>query len=202
MRSIARKLVLVAWIGVLVASFVGCATVQKVRETEEAVGGVEEASEKRLSITVDPRIELLAVVQHFTPWAAVGHIKSNTIYEDDVEHYFGEFKDHPVVAYAQSLMYANFTHDAPVQFMLSHGDPPELVQKSPYSDYLIERARGSGILLVRQTLCGSTRLISLCMTFMWRRWAHYLNGKTTFRPLKIFMVNREIAIMLSSHLYL
>jgi len=142
MGNIVRKLVKATWVGLLVAGLIGCATAQKVRETEEAVGGVERASENRFSITVDPRMELLAVVQHFTSWAPGGHIKSKTTYKDDIDHYFEGFKDHPAIAYVERLVNAGFTHDAPVAFMLYHGDPPELVQKSQYSDYLIGRAKG------------------------------------------------------------
>jgi len=142
MSNIVRKIVTVAWIGLLVVGLVGSATAQKVSETEEAIGKVEKPSQKRLSISVDSRIELLAVVQHFTSWAQWGHIKSKTIYKDDIDHYFGRFKDHPVITYAESLIRANFAYDAPVQFMLYHSDPPELVQKTPYSEYLIKRAGG------------------------------------------------------------
>ncbi len=142
MRNINKKLVMVAWIGLLVTSIVGSATVQKLRVAEETVGGVERASEKRFSITVDPRMELLAVVQHFSSWAPGGHIKSKTTYKDDIDHYFEAFKDHPAIACIESLVSAGFTHDAPVAFMLYHSDPPEFVQKNPYSDYLIGRARG------------------------------------------------------------
>jgi len=128
--------------GLLIAGLVGCATAQKVRETEEAVGRVEKPSQKRFSITVDSRIELLAAVQHFTSWAQKGHIKSKTAYKDDIDSYFGGFKNHPVVAYAEGLINSDFAYDAPVQFMLHHNDPPALVQKTPYSDYLIKRAGG------------------------------------------------------------
>jgi len=147
MRSIDRIFVTVTWIGLLVAGLVGSATAQKVSETEETIGRVEKPSQKRLSITVDSRIELLAVVQHFTSWAQIGHIKSKTTYKDDIDHYFGEFKDHPVVAYAESLIDADFAYDAPVQFMLCHDDPPKFVQKTPYSDYLIKRAGGEDNLI-------------------------------------------------------
>jgi len=142
MRSIDRIFVNVAWIGLLVASFVGCTTEQKVWETKAVAGRVERTSENRFSITVDPRMELLAVVQHFSSWAPGGHIKSKTTYKDDIDHYFEGFKDHPAIACVESLVSAGFTHDAPVAFMLYHGDPPELVQKNPYSDYLIGRAKG------------------------------------------------------------
>jgi len=138
MRNIDKKLVGIAWIGLLVVGFIGCSTAQKVRKN----AGVEKTPEKRFSIAVDPRIELLAVVQHFTSWAQKGHIKSKTTYKNDIDHYFGEFKDHSVIAYTGSLVSANFAYDAPVQFMLCHSEPPELAQETPYSDYLIKRAGG------------------------------------------------------------
>jgi hypothetical protein len=142
MRSIVRKLVMVIWAGLLVAGLVGSAFAQEANETEKAVEGVEKAVVKRFSVTVDPRIELLAVVQHFTSWAPGWHIKSMTGYKEDIDNYFGEFKEHPVITIAESLFYADFTCDAPVSFMLYLGDPPELVQKTQYSGYLIKRAKG------------------------------------------------------------
>ncbi|MGB2697926.1 MAG: DUF4932 domain-containing protein [Candidatus Zixiibacteriota bacterium] len=142
MRSIERKLVTVTWIVLLVAGFLGSATAQVATEPVGVVVNMEKASEKRFSVTVDPRIELLAVVQHFTSWAPGWHIKSMTAYKEDIDNYFGKFKEHPVITLAESLFYADFTCDAPVSFMLYLGDPPELVQKTQYSGYLIKRAKG------------------------------------------------------------
>jgi len=98
------------------------------------------------SITVDPRIELLAVVQHFTSWSMKGHIKSETAYKKDIDDYFGKYSGHEAVAFAESLVGAGFAYDAPVQMMLNHADPPELELTSPYSDYLVRRARGEDVL--------------------------------------------------------
>lgn len=93
-----------------------------------------------LSLSVDPRMELLAVVQHFTSWAGGGHIKSNTSYKHDIDSYFGDFAEHRAMDCADRLVDAGFTHDAPVTFMLHHSDPPSLVLETPYSEYLIGRA--------------------------------------------------------------
>lgn len=135
------KLMKAVLAALLVASFVGGSAAQEAGAIEGA-GGPKQFQGKRLSVSVDPRIELLAVVQHFTHWAQKGHIKSSTTYKGDIDDYFGELKDHPVVARAESLINANFAYDAPVQFMLHHSDPPELVQNTPYSDYLVKRAGG------------------------------------------------------------
>jgi hypothetical protein len=147
MKSIERIFVTVILICLLVVGFVGSATAKKISETGEAIDKVENPSKNRFFITVDPRIELLAVVQHFTSWDQRGHIKSQTTYKDDIDKYFGKFKDHLAVTNADSLINAGFAYDAPVQLMLYHGYPPELAQKVPYSDYLIRRAGGDETLI-------------------------------------------------------
>ncbi len=134
--------------GLLTAGLIACAAGGKPADEGADAGHERRSPGKRLSITVDPRIELLAVVQHFTSWAGGGHIKSMTAYKGDIDSYFAEFKAHPATARAESLMSAGFTHDAPVAFMLHHGDPPDLEQRAPYSDYLIGRAKGEENLLV------------------------------------------------------
>lgn len=142
MRSIERKLVMIAWIALLVAGFVSSATAQEIKIPVKGVLHVQKDSEGRFSVAVDPRIELLAVVQHFTSWAPGWHIKSMTGYKEDIDNYFGKFKEHPVIAIAETLFYADFTCDAPVSFMLYLDDPPELVQKTQFSGYVIKRAKG------------------------------------------------------------
>ncbi|KPJ60880.1 MAG: hypothetical protein AMJ46_04050 [Latescibacteria bacterium DG_63] len=147
MRRISRTCLAVACIGLLGAGLIGSGIAQEVKETERATAGPEKASEERFSVSVDPRIELLAVVQHFTFWARGGHIKSKTLYKDDIDGYFGEFTGDPAMACVEELVNLGFTHDAPVAFMLHHGDPPEFVKETPYSDYLIERAKGEESLM-------------------------------------------------------
>ena len=133
------KVLLVA---ILTTCLVVCAAGVRAGKTETQVDRREYYSGKRLSITVDPRIELLAIVQHFTSWSQKGHIKSKTSYKDDIDNYLGGFRDHPVAAYVERMINSGFAYDAPVQFMLCHDDPPELVQRTPYSYYLIKRAGG------------------------------------------------------------
>lgn len=139
-RAVSLMISIIVWL--LVASLVGCTTAQKVRQSEKSLDRAVGTTEKKFSITVDPRMELLAVVQHFTTWAPGGHIKSKTTYKEDIDNYFEAFRNHPAIACVETLINAGFTHDAPVAFMLYHNDPPELVQKTSYSDYLINRAHG------------------------------------------------------------
>jgi hypothetical protein len=142
MRKIDKNIVLMACVWLLVVCFLGPAIAQEVKIPVKGVVHLEEDSLQKFSVTIDPRIELLAVVQHFTSWAPGWHIKNMTGYKEDIDDYFGKFKDHPVITIAESLFYADFTCDAPVSFMLYLDNPPELVQKTQYSGYLIKRARG------------------------------------------------------------
>ncbi len=95
-----------------------------------------------LNIIVDPRIELLAVVQHFTTWAEKNHTKFNTGYIHDIDDYFSKYQNHSAIQKSQSLTNSGFTFDAPVAFVLYHNNPPDFEQIVPYSNYLIIRAGG------------------------------------------------------------
>jgi hypothetical protein len=95
-------------------------------------------------VMIDPRMELLSAVQHFTSWADEHHTNLDFSYPDDVEDYFSSFSNHSAVAKCQELLNKGFTYDAPVNFMLFHDYPPGLALLSPYSDYLKGRASGEG----------------------------------------------------------
>jgi len=136
------RLTALVLLGLLAAAVVVGATPRDPGRDSAAGGESEEGRNRGFTLTVDPRTELLAIAQHFTSWAPGGHIKSNTTYKQDVDRYFHDFQDHRAMAAIEELVQAGFTHDAPVAFMLYHGDPPELEQKCPYSDYLIGRAGG------------------------------------------------------------
>jgi hypothetical protein len=133
MKNRKWKSVVLILIALLITLFSSCTYALKTKNP---------GKQKGFSVSVDARMELLGVVQHFTSWAKGGHIKSQTTYKDDIDRYFEEFEDHPVIECIENLTDAGFTHDAPVRFMLYHGNPPELVQKTPYSVYLIKRAGG------------------------------------------------------------
>lgn len=93
-------------------------------------------------ITIDPRIELLAVVQHFTTWADKHHTNMNFGYVNEAEDYFSSFSQDPAVEKCQDLIDLGFSYDAPVTFMLYHNYPPEFNRLLPYTDYLSGRAAG------------------------------------------------------------
>lgn len=99
-----------------------------------------------LNLKVDPRIELLAVVQHFTSWAGTRHTKFDIGYKHDIDNCFSNFSNHAAVQKSQALTNGGFSYDAPVAFVLYHSNPPEFTQTTPYSDYLIARAGSESVL--------------------------------------------------------
>jgi hypothetical protein len=93
-----------------------------------------------LKVKVDPRIELLSVVQHFTTWADNHHTKYESRYKSEVQKFFSKYSNHKAVQLSQDLTNAGFTYDAPPAFVLYHTNPPTFEKVSEYSDYLIGRA--------------------------------------------------------------
>ena len=89
-RAKSRLTVLIL-LGLLAAAVVVGATPRDAGRDSAARGESIEGGNRGFTLTVDPRMELLAVAQHFTSWAPGGHIKSNTTYKQDVDRYFHDF---------------------------------------------------------------------------------------------------------------
>jgi hypothetical protein len=112
----------------------------------DAVDDYSLANPPGLNVKVDPRIELLAMVQHFTTWANTRHTKFDIGYKHDIDNYFASFSNHPAVQKSQYLTNNNFAYDAPVTLVLFHGNPPEFEQTTSYPKDLIMRAGGESVL--------------------------------------------------------
>jgi hypothetical protein len=94
-------------------------------------------------IKIDPRIELLAVIQSLTPWAKTnGFTHLDFQYYRDVKNYFAPHKNHRAVKWMADNIKKNFCYDAPPAAMLHLSDPPDLKANVPFSDYLLGRGRG------------------------------------------------------------
>ena len=93
-----------------------------------------------LKVKVDPRIELLSVVQHFTTWADDHHTQYESRYEYEVQKYFSKYSNHKAIQLSQELTNAGFSYDAPPNFVLYHTNPPGFEKTLEYSDYLVARA--------------------------------------------------------------
>ncbi len=97
-----------------------------------------------IEITVDPRIELLAVVQYLSGYDdRVGLITDFEFeYKRGIADYFGSYSGHPAVIYFDRLSQSGFSFDAPPSAMLFLTDPPELEQRYPFTQYITNRAGG------------------------------------------------------------
>ncbi|HOT74529.1 MAG TPA: DUF4932 domain-containing protein, partial [Candidatus Wallbacteria bacterium] len=95
----------------------------------------------RLNISIDPRIELLSVVRLLSGYSEKGHAAYDTVYKKAALDHFKKFKKHPAVELYKKMTNSGFSYDAPPSTML-HLSWPDLKVKTPFTDYLITRARG------------------------------------------------------------
>lgn len=103
-------------------------------------------SDKIIRISVDPRIELLTVVQYlvFGSWRMS---KFDTNYANEVEEKFGPYWKHPVLnQYWYMWYYYDFVNNVPHDLMLHLSEPPELEVRIPIPKEMIKRAGGEKVL--------------------------------------------------------
>jgi hypothetical protein len=93
-----------------------------------------------ISIGVDPRVELLGVIQLLA--GAPGVRDPGTDYGRDVMAYFSGWSGHESVGVMRELTGLGFGYDAPVTAVLHLSDLPGLQQVSPWDDDLVQRAGG------------------------------------------------------------
>ena len=102
----------------------------------------QDASSK-LEVSVDPRIELLATVQVLSGSGERGRINDyDFAYRRNIEEYFADHKDHPVVQTFSWMEQRGFSYDAPPTAMLHLSDPPGLKVTTPFTGYLALRGGG------------------------------------------------------------
>jgi len=75
-----------------------------------------------LTITVDPRIELLCVIQ----WRAGSDMATRdaTGYADAIDAWFAPYKQHPAIEHNKRLEEKRFSYDAPVSYFLQNAGVP------------------------------------------------------------------------------
>jgi hypothetical protein len=82
-------------------------------------------------IGVDPRIELVSIVLHFSEWDYFGKFEARDYrYAADVERHFGPFRDHPAVTWFNEEG-ENWNLDDPVSAMLWLSPPPAMTIDRP-----------------------------------------------------------------------
>lgn len=96
---------------------------------------------KKIKVTVDPRIELMTVVQYMVGYWPMSRL--DTAYATEVQEKFGPYWEHPVLRQYMMMWFTfGFANDAPHDVMLHLSEPPELQVRTPFPKELIERAGG------------------------------------------------------------
>ena len=98
-----------------------------------------------VNITVDSRIELLAVVQLLSGYDKRYRLitRYDFPYKQDVREYFSTYKNHAAVKLFDEMSADGFSFDAPPAAMLYLSKPPELTIERPFTEYLNKRAGGA-----------------------------------------------------------
>jgi hypothetical protein len=91
-------------------------------------------------VLVDPRIELMSVVQMLSGYPLT--TRHNFSYKQSVQDHFSIFKNHPAVLRFSDISRRSFNFDAPPKTMLALGDPPGLEPRMPYPEDVVLRAEG------------------------------------------------------------
>lgn len=86
----------------------------------------------KLNVSVDPRTELLGVIQIMADYPLV---TKNSPYSNEVKAYFEPMKDSKAVEVTRMLLQEyGFSYDAPVDFILRLSQPLQLKRIVPYSE--------------------------------------------------------------------
>jgi hypothetical protein len=90
-------------------------------------GACQPAPPTPTTVTVDPRIELIGVVQYLAGYTL--STRYDFHYKSEVEEHFSVFRDHEAVTIFQTMSSQGFSFDVVPRTMLSLTDPPELSNK-------------------------------------------------------------------------
>ncbi|HUV13462.1 MAG TPA: DUF4932 domain-containing protein, partial [Acidobacteriota bacterium] len=103
-------------------------------------------SSNRLTVSVDPRIELLAVVQLLSDYKGFNGMPVLTQlefpYRDAITDSFSPFKDHKAVRLFSEMSQQGFWYGQPPHSMLHLGSPPQLKELVEFDPFIVERAGG------------------------------------------------------------
>jgi hypothetical protein len=116
-------------LALLASAFLFAANAQTLLPVRDSIG--------KLSISVDPRMELLGAVQVVAGYPLSTH---DTPYSDRVQARFGAFSDSKAVKRMRKPYRFRIGCDGIASQMLVYSFPPELEQQSPYPGYMIKDA--------------------------------------------------------------
>ena len=118
-------------LALLASAFLFAANAQTLLPVRDSIG--------KLSISVDPRMELLGAVQVVAGYPLSTH---DTPYSDRVQARFGAFANSNAAKITKKMLRNGFAYDAPAGLMLYYSFPLELKLRQPYSEYLEKRSGG------------------------------------------------------------
>lgn len=93
-----------------------------------------------VAVTVDPRIELMTIVQLLSGYEVLTRVDS--AYRREVERRFAPFREHRAVQLYAGMRRARFTYDAVPQAILAFTAPPELRPRAEPPESALRRAGG------------------------------------------------------------
>lgn len=113
-------------------------------ETVPASSSLPTLPPPRLTIAVDPRLELLAVIQSLSDYDERTGLITNLDfpYKEKIAQRFDPYRKHTAVTRFAEMSQTAFSFDAPPHAMLFLSPPPDLEEQIPFSDYVLERAGG------------------------------------------------------------
>lgn len=102
-------------------------------------------SKNSINVSVDPRIELLSIVQFLSEYDTIDDMfitQWDIDYKDRVIEHFSNFKKHKAVKTFEKIMRSGFTYDAPPGLMLFMDHDFNLREDVELTDYIVGRAGG------------------------------------------------------------
>ncbi len=107
---------------------------------------IEESHVSRLHIEVDPRLELLAVIQFLSNYQEQLPVRLLTDfdfpYKQETTDYFMPYANHRAIVLFEQMSSQGFNFDAPPTVMIHLSLPPDLTIQYPLSEELITRVGG------------------------------------------------------------
>ena len=95
----------------------------------------------RVTVGVDPRIELLSALLLLSRWREHGVCREDYRYKREAASYFEPYSGHRAVGVLERALMYGLAGDAIVGLMMHLSEPPGLALRVPPSKYYLERAR-------------------------------------------------------------
>ncbi|WP_163195106.1 DUF4932 domain-containing protein [Clostridium thermarum] len=97
-----------------------------------------------INIMIDPRIELLSVIQFLSSYDEKYDLitNENFAYKDVINNYFSQYSNHQVIKTFDKMSSEGFSFDAPPTAMLYLSNPLKLFQVQELNNYLKKRSGG------------------------------------------------------------